>query len=346
MLLVVDMGIVYKTVLAMSTPSTPQFSIKKQRIDVLFEAMFHGKWNFGDFVGASVQTNTISKSFIQGGKTRNVLVPSEKLRNFHDFLRLFLLDFLPFNNDVVFSYRKGVSAYDAVIKHSASKSFFVCDIANFFPSIKRNLIKTTLLRAKELCPIDDLESVVEKILDLVCTDAGLPQGFSTSPVISNSVLLEFDNAFHEYATEKGLLFTRYSDDIIISSQNTEGLEGIETTVCDFLYKTMGANFSLHFGKSRLLYSGVKIKLLGMVLLPNGQVSVDASIKNEIEVLIHFYLRDRNKFADKVDGDTQKAEARLAGLVNYVNTIDKSYLDKLRKKFGVAVVDYFLHRSFS
>lgn len=84
----------------------------------------------------------------------------------------------------------------------------------------------------------------------------------------------------------------------------------------------------------------------MVLLPNGTVSVDASVKNEIEVLIHFYLRDRNKFSDRVDGDPRKAEARLSGLLNYVNTIDQAYLDKLRKKFGVAVVDYFLHRSFS
>ena len=84
----------------------------------------------------------------------------------------------------------------------------------------------------------------------------------------------------------------------------------------------------------------------MVLLPNGTVSVDSSIKSEVEVLIHFYLRDRNKFADRVDGDPRKAEARLSGLLNYVNTIDQSYHEKLRKKFGVAVVDYFLHRSFS
>ncbi|WP_082774929.1 reverse transcriptase domain-containing protein [Delftia tsuruhatensis] len=330
----------------MSTQPTPQFSIKKQRIDVLFEAMFHGKWSFGDFVSASVQTNTISKSFTHGGRTRNLLVPSEKLKSFHEFLRLFLLDFLPFNEDVVFSYRKGMSAYDAVIKHAASKSFFVCDIANFFPSIKRDRIRTALLRAKECCPIEDLESVIERILDLVCTDSGLPQGFSTSPVISNSVLLDFDNAFHAYALGEGLEFTRYSDDIIISSRNSEAIQGIEAIVSHCLHDTMGGDFSLHYGKSRLLHSGVKIKLLGMVLLPNGKVSVDANVKDEIEVLIHFYLHDRSKFADKVDGDTRKAEARLSGLINYVNTIDQSYLDKLRRKFGVTVVDYFLHRSFS
>lgn len=345
MLLVVDMRIVYKTVPDMSTTQTHP-PARRQPIEVLFNAMHHGKWRFGDFAGASVEANISSKTFTQAGRTRNLLVPSEKLKSFHDFLRLFLLDFLPLNKDVVFSYRKGLSAYDAVVRHAASKSFFVCDIADFFPSIRRPRIKSTLLTAKDLCPIQDLETWLERIVDLVCVDNSLPVGFSTSPAISNAVLMAFDNALQTYCTSRGLVLTRYSDDIIVSAQYSAELKGIQEQVEASLQDAVKGEFSLHPGKSRFLHSGAKIKLLGMVLLPNGVVSVDASVKSEIEVLIHFYLRDRDKFADLVEGDPRKAEARLSGLLNYVNTIDKSYLDKLRKKFGVAVVDYFLHRSFS
>jgi RNA-directed DNA polymerase len=46
-----------------------------------------------------------------------------------------------------------------------------------------------------------------------------------------------------------------------------------------------------------------------------------------------------------DTGPAKTEARLAGLLNYVNTVDQSYLEKLRRKYGAAVVDVFLHRSF-
>jgi RNA-directed DNA polymerase len=329
----------------MSTTQTHSLP-RRQPIEVLFNAMYHGKWRFADFASASVEANISSKKFTQAGKTRNLLVPSEKLKSFHDFLRLFLLDFLPLNKDVVFSYQKGLNAYDAVARHAASKSFFVCDIADFFPSIRRPRIKSTLLMAMDLCPIKDLDTWLDRIVDLVCVNDSLPVGFSTSPAISNAAIIAFDNALQTYCASKGLVLTRYSDDIIVSAQDSARLKGIQDQVEASLQDAMNGEFSLHPGKSRFLHSGAKIKLLGMVLLPNGTVSVDASVKNEIEVLIHFYLRDRDKFADRVEGDQRKAEARLSGLLNYVNTIDQAYLDKLRKKFGVTVVDYFLHRSFS
>lgn len=339
------MGIVYKTVPDMSTTQTHSPS-RTQPIETLFNATYHGKWRFTDFAGVSVKANISSKTFTQAGKTRKLLVPSDKLKSFHEFLRLFLLDFLPLNKDVVFSYRKGLSAYDAVARHAASKSFFVCDIADFFPSIRRPRVKSTLLTAKNLCPIQDLDTWLDRIVDLVCVDDSLPVGFSTSPAISNAVLMAFDNALQTYCVSKGMVLTRYSDDIIVSAQDSAALKGIQEQVTALLQEAVKGEFTLHPGKSRYLHSGAKIKLLGMVLLPNGTVSVDASVKSEIEVLIHFYLRDKEKFVDRVEGNPRKAEARLSGLLNYVNTIDQAYLDKLRKKFGVTVVDYFLHRSFS
>lgn len=346
MLLVVDMDIVYKTYLDMSTITMTHPASRTQPIEVLFNAMFHGKWRFADFAGASVEASISFKSFTKSGKTRNLLVPNEMLKGCHDFLRLFLLDFLPLNKDVVFSYRKGVSAYDAVARHAKSKSFFVCDITDFFPSIRQSRIRSTLLTAKDLCPIEDLESWLDRIVNIVCVNDSLPVGFSTSPSISNAALVAFDNALEAYCDSRELVLTRYSDDIIVSGQDFSVLEGIQERVAALLQNTMQGELFLHPGKSKFLHIGGKVKLLGMVLLPNGTVSVDVRTKGEIEVLIHFYLRDRTKFADRVDGDPRKAEARLSGLLNYVNSVDQAYLDKLRKKFGAAVVDYFLHRSFS
>ena len=330
----------------MPTTLTPYPSARQQPLEVLFNAMFHGKWRFEDFAEMAVDASVTSQSFTQSGKTRALLVPNKRLKACHEFLRLFLLDFLPLNKEVVFSYRKGVSAYDAVARHARSKSFFVCDIADFFPNIKRSRVRVTLRTAKDLCPIEDMDRWLDRMVDLVCVNDGLPIGFSTSPAISNAALLGFDNALQADCGSRGLVLTRYSDDIIVSGASLDALTGIQERVTHLLRDTMQGELSLRPKKSKFLHSGAKIKLLGMVLLPNGLVSVDASVKNEIEVLIHYYLRDKIKFADRVDGDQRKAEARLSGLLNYVNTVDQAYLDKLRKKFGVAVVDYFLHRSFS
>lgn len=346
MLLVIDMCIVYETSSDMSIPPASRSAFSKQPIEVLFNAMYHQKWCFSEFADEPVNANISVKAFTKLGKKRELLAPNEKLKSWHEFLQLFLLDFLPLNKDVVFSYRKGVSAYDAVARHANSKSFFLCDIVNFFPNVRRARIRSTLLAAKDDSPIENLEKWMDRIIDVVCVNDILPTGFSTSPAISNAALVLFDNALHAYCAERGLVLTRYSDDIIVSSHDSAALEGIQEAVAVILEESMQGEFSLHPKKSKYLHTGVKIKLLGMVLLPNGTVSVDASVKNEIEVLIHFYVRDRSKFADRVDGDPRKAEARLSGLLNYVNTVDQAYLDKLRRKFGVTVVDYFIHRSFS
>lgn len=319
--------------------------VQKQPIQTLFEAMFRGKRLFADFTGGSVEANFVRHSFKKGVKTRQVLSPNEKLKSYHRFLRLFLFDFIPVNEQVVFSYRKGVSSYDAVIRHAQSKHFFVCDIQNFFPSLTRALVQQTILAGRQSCPIADLEKWLERILDLVCVDGVVPLGFSTSPAISNAVLLPFDDAFQRHCVARGLVYTRYSDDIVVSGKDMVVLEGIEEDLTATLIQIFMGELKLHAGKSKYLHVGNKVKLLGMVLLPNGTVSIDASVKSKIEVLIHFYLRDRTKFATLAEAGEQQAEARLAGLLNYVNTVDPAYLDKLRKKFGAAVVDLFLHRSF-
>jgi RNA-directed DNA polymerase len=317
----------------------------KQHIEILFNAMYHGKRSFSDFESAPVDLNSTRKSFTRAAKTRELIIPNDKLKSCHEFLRLFLLDFLPQNDQIVFSYRKGFSAYDAVKKHAASKSFFVCDIADFFPSIRRQRIASTLNKAGKDCPIADIDKWFDRIVDLVCVTNELPVGFSTSPIISNSALKPFDDALQEHCKNKNLIVTRYSDDIIVSGESLLSLTDIETNVEELLKDTMQGELTLNRKKSKFFHRGVKIKLLGMVLLPNGTISVDAEVKREIEVLMHYYLSDKSKFANCVGDNLKKAESRLSGLLNYVNTVDKHYLDKLRKKFGSSIVDYFLHRSF-
>lgn len=319
--------------------------IAKKPLQSLFEAMFHGKRAFADFK-SEFSVDDLGRSQIrQGVKQREVINPSERLRAYHHFLRLFIVDFLPVHKEVVFSYRKGVSARGAVERHSQSRHFFVTDIESFFPSLTRDVVCETITRAIAEIPIADLPDHLEHVLDLLCVDGALPIGFSTSPGLSNAAMYPFDVAFHECCQQVGAIYTRYADDIIVSSDKRAVVEEGKKALDDLLARMFGGKLRLHRGKSKHLNVGGKIKLLGMVLLPNGAISIDISVKNEIETMLHLYLRDRERFNTMLEAGTSKTEARLAGLLNYVNTVDKSYLEKLRRKYGAAVVDLFLHRSF-
>lgn len=219
------------------------------------------------------------------------------------------------------------------------------DIKSFFPSITRDMLSITISNAYAQIPIEDTANYLEHLLDMLCVDDSLPVGYSTSPGLSNAVLYPFDVAFHAHCKEIDVTYTRYADDIILSSSRHDALESGVLSLNVFLEKFFADKLRLHPSKSKYMRRGGKIKLLGMAVLPNGKISIDSSVKNQIETMLYIYVKNREGFNLLNEGGGAKPEARLAGLINYANTVDQIYLEKLRRKYGAAVVDMFLHRSF-
>jgi len=274
---------------------------------------------------------------------RQVKVPSKKLKIFHSFLNLVIFEFLPLNENVVFSYRKGFGIYDAVSKHSKSKYFFQTDVASFFSSLKRELIQKAIMEGMGSCPVADIEENLPRILELICIDDALPVGFPCSAPISNAAIYNFDNKLEEYCKSHELIYTRYSDDIVISCNNKEALGHVENTVQEMLYAYGSLDLHLNRGKSKYFQVGGKIKILGLMILPNGKVTVDSKLKREIESLLYSHSLGRDAFLAALPLDEDHGIARITGCLNYINSVDKEYLEKLRRKFGATVVDTFLHR---
>lgn len=316
----------------------------KRSLESLFQAMYHDKYDYSDFLTCTVVENCELSHYRDQEHLLPVLKPNQKLKAYLRFLNLFLFEQLPINERVLFSYRKGVGAYDAVVPHSASKYFFQTDISAFFSSIDRGMITSTIETGGEHCSIADLDQHTDRVLDLVCIDDKLPTGFPTSPTITNSVLKPFDDALEARCEALALTFSRYSDDIILSANSNDAIYTAPAIVEEILQASFAGKLMLNRDKSRHFKVGGKTKLLGMVILPNGHVSIDANVRTEIEVLLHFYLTDREKFLGKVGGDPDKGAKRVTGLLNYINTVDKAYLNKLRRKYGATVVDLFLHRT--
>ncbi|MNZ83501.1 hypothetical protein D3C78_1022310 [compost metagenome] len=147
-----------------------------------------------------------------------------------------------------------------------------------------------------------------------------------------------------------MIYTRYSDDIIISGIENK-LYGVDDVVGGMLKECFGEMLNVNVSKTKFSSVGNKIKVLGMVILPNGIITIDSKLKNTIEVLLHFYSKDKVKFNDmleaesaKMKGDNSLGLLQISGYLNYVNTTDPAYLNKLRKKYGATVVDSFIRGS--
>lgn len=302
--------------------------------------MYQGKFEFPELDTGDISALYETKNY----NSRQIHIPNRKLKTFHSFLNLFLLAHLQINNEIVFSYRKGVNAVDAVSKHAHSKYFFQTDINNFFNSIDIDLVTSTIINSVDLFPISDIDNYISSIVKILTVNDSVPVGFSTSPLISNACLFSFDNELQNYCLANSLTYSRYSDDIIISSLEKAPLLEAEKCVTTYLSIHTNNKLSINSIKSKHTQTGNKIKLLGMVILPNGKVSVDIKFKKEAEVKLHYYLTNKDKFTEITGPDFNSAIEKFSGQLNYVNTVDPGYLDKLRKKYGATIVDMFLHKS--
>lgn len=98
-------------------------------------------------------------------------------------------------------------------RHCGSKSILKMDIANFFDNIHIDLVCEVFSNFFKFQP------EVASVLASICTHKGsVPQGALTSSYIANLVFWDVEQGVVEKLERKGLTYTRYVDDITISSK--------------------------------------------------------------------------------------------------------------------------------
>ncbi|WP_166369690.1 reverse transcriptase domain-containing protein [Psychromonas sp. SA13A] len=319
---------------------------EKKSLQSIFKSHYHEKYSFEDFLNFDQEKefSTIEIDTKKGAK-KEIFKPSDKLQDYLRFLNNYIFQYADTNTNVVYSYRKGTNPYQAVVKHSANNFFFQADIKGFFSSVKRQDIEYVLNNKLAQSPISDLNIYINRILNLIMVNDSLPIGFASSPILTNSLLNDFDNELEKYCLDQDVIYTRYSDDLILSAKTKTPLINLEDYISEMLVKFFNERLKLNEEKTKLTQKGNKIKILGMVILPTGKVTVDIKVKKNIEILFHYFINDKNKFVDISGGNYEAALDKLSGKINYINTIDPDYLIKLRKKYGNYIVDMFFHKSY-
>lgn len=316
--------------------------MQEKTLEAAFNAVFHDPIVFSDFLNLDVEQEVTVSTY----KDREVYKASDKLKKILRFINKVLLKRLQSNTDVVHSYIKGKSPLTAVSAHSKSKYFFNTDIENFFSNITINDVETIFRRDNTFIPISDLDNFIETLVKTVTFKGFIPAGFPTSPQISNSFLLRFDDRLKDFCDQNDLVYTRYSDDIIISSNSLEKLANLEETILRLLKKYASKELNLNTSKTRYTHLGNKVKILGLIITPAGKVTIDSKYKKLLESLIHFYINDKERFNDLLDKSLAGKEHSLFGLLHYAKSIDEQYLLKLQKKYGAYTLNELMKDKWS
>ena len=249
-----------------------------------------------------------------GGK-RTILAPSIELKLIQNFVKEKYLTNVRTSDSCV-SYKKGKNVIDNATPHLNSRHFLFIDVHNFFESINYNKLLNIL--KKELFETLN-ESDIEYLLAICTRDNILVQGCVTSPMLSNIYLYQFDMELEKYAKENNLIYTRYSDDITISSLNR-----INKSVFDFVStKLLENGLNINEKKSHFSSYLENVKVTGIRIKNERKLSLTSDYKKSLKNSIYHLLNDSN---------TKEDANKVLGKLNYLKMVDLMGYNAINVKY--------------
>ena len=227
--------------------------------------------------GKRFRSYSISK---KNGSKRPIDEPIPELKVIHNRIIKILDDsFRP--NQAAHGFLKGRGILTNAETHKRKRWVYNMDLENFFQSITVQrvygaLSKWVFYKNDEIVYLS--ASSCSLLANICCFNSnkgryvGLPQGASTSPIISNIICKNLDYQLAGYALSKKLNFSRYADDITFSPLSElhankiafvcNANEGVSEEVTSII-KNNG--FKINYSKCRLNIRPRKLEVTGLVV---------------------------------------------------------------------------------
>ena len=199
-----------------------------------------------------------------------------------------------------FAYIKGRCTIDAVKRHQRNKSrwFLKLDFHDFFGSSTPEFVISQL---KMIFPFNEIlsskrgEEELSKALSICFLNNGLPQGTPISPALTNLFMIPIDHYIAKTVREltPHLVYTRYADDIILSSDMSFNWGNVQNTIIEIVQK-FNAPFSLNTSKTRYGSSAGRNWNLGVMLNSNNQITIGHSKKKAFKAMLFSFMNDDKK----------------------------------------------------
>lgn len=173
-------------------------------------------------LNCSKRNDLYAKYYIQkkNGGYRKILHPSKELKTLQYWLVRNIFSKFKISKYST-AYQKGCSIKKNAEYHKDGKYILHTDIVHFFESITRDSLLSFFDRNRDIIRELQLsENDIEIILDLVLYNGlYLVVGSVASPIISNCIMYDFDIRMSELAKKMNMKYSRYADDIVVSSSD-------------------------------------------------------------------------------------------------------------------------------
>ena len=263
----------------------------------------------------------------KSGKKRTIAQPNRELKAVQAWILRNILDKLS-SSPHSKGFDLGTSILENALPHQGANYILTLDLEDFFPSISAN-------KVYQIFNSIGYNKEVSSLLTNLCVfKGGLPQGAPTSPKLANLVSIKLDTRIHGYTGPKGMVYTRYADDLTLSSQSVQKLEKtrhfIGTIITD-------EDLVINRFKTKLCGTKSQKKITGLILSQNN-IGIGREKLREIRAKIH------HLFTGKSDN-----YSHVNGLLAFTYGVDKKsytklyrFIDKMKTKYPSAEAVIELH----
>lgn len=260
----------------------------------------------------------------RSGGLREVAQPAREVKAMQRWLMQRLAPLLPLH-DAATAYRSGASIKKNARHHVGSNYLLKMDFRNFFPSI----LMTDVVRHLEIYCGKHYDLSAIKLMAYVCTWAPkrkgplrLCIGAPSSPLLSNSVMFDFDARLTSIAQADGITYTRYADDLALSANKFGDLDAYPGMVEELIRSLEYPRLVLNAEKTVLASRAGLRMITGVTLTSDRQLSVGREKKRLIRAMYHRMM------LGKLDFDEKK---RLAGLIAFAEDIEPGFANRLERR---------------
>ncbi|QKJ49426.1 RNA-directed DNA polymerase [Proteus vulgaris] len=260
----------------------------------------------------------------KSGGTRVIYQPHKELKLIQRILHDDFLKKIPVHPACT-AYSDGSSVKKNAEKHKHSKYLLRLDFVDFFKSITSNDIYYFLSENK--LHSNWVKEDNELFLKLVCFKGRLTMGGVTSPILSNLICYELDIAINELSQSLGVIYSRYADDIYLSTNNPNILFNLPARIIKIL-RSVKYPKNLILNTKKTVHSSKKRKMIvtGLTITNDNQISIGRKKKREIKTLVYLWK-----------GLTPEKKKYLQGYLSYCSGVEPSFINALCEKFSAKVI---------
>lgn len=280
------------------------------------------------------------------GGLRHIDAPDDELKLYLTKLKYYFEDTLKIlTHDAAHAYVKQRSTVTCVQQHqkNESKWFLKLDLKDFFPSHNLEYVMYCL---EQIYPIGNIidtfpsyKANLRKALEYAFLDDVLPQGTPLSPTLTNICMTPLDYKIQHTMWDKKshFVYTRYADDMIISSPYKFDYRDIESAI-ESILTAFGAPFRIKTEKTRFGSSAGRNWNLGIMLNKDNRMTIGHKQNQRFRATLH------NLILDYKNGIEWPAHDKMVfqGDISYYKAIDPDYtnhvLREYEDKYNVSIKD--------